>query len=624
MLLVALLLACDTTILCQDLRTESAGNLVQPFDVAVDPVRRRAFVSAHASPQVAVVDIDARAFVDRVQYGAVPLDVPRVAVDGEGVLYVASHAEPRVLVANVDTGVRAWVDTGYQGVRAPVGLPTGFAALATADGDSDVVVFDGAGRVVSRTPAGDGSALFAADGGTSLVLLRDGGELERLALPGLETAERCSAGIVASSGASLDDGTLVLASATEVAIVACGSPPTVITAGVDNQDVVSLGDRAVVFDRHGSGAGADPNLGMARIFDATGTVGGPFVTAKNTGFAGADPQTGSAWANSEGTAEVVRLDASTGALDAVRLGQQVDGIAVDPRPGRVGGLVLTGRLSSRVWRLDEVESGAVPPSAYAETFWPYSPTIDPGRDRLYLLRQADMVVERRDPDSLALEAEHDLGLGPNTSLYFGTLVPNHSRDTLLISHPGADLLVELSHEGRVLASVALGGPALTDDDHLGELQLVVAADGAVIVLRSGDGRLQRVDLDRGVEAQVHVGDAFAAAVDIARVDDASGLLYVGGRAFHLDDLTEDEASARDVARMVGPDPGRPGGWIAVRADERALVRLHPDGSVTGEVPFAERERKAGRFELDADAGRVVMVRSQAARACVVPISSFDR
>lgn len=615
-------LACQSPIVCQDLRTEDAGNLVQPFDVAVDPVRRRALVTAHAAAQVAVVDIDTREFVDRVQYGAVPLDTPRVAVDGAGTVYLTSHAKTHFLRADIDAETRTWIDSGYRGLREPVGLASGFAALAAGEGDSDVVLYDGSGRLVSSSPAGDGSALFVVDGGAALALLRASGDIERLSIPALTSMGRCPLGIAAQAGAQLDNGVLVLAAADQVAIVDCGSEAQVLAVGVDNKDVVSLGDRAVVFDRVGSGDDADPNLGLARVFDASGLVAGPFATGKNSGFAGADPQSGSAWVNSEGTAEVVRIDLSTGGLDAVKLGQHIDGLALDPREGREGGLVVTGRLSSRVARLDEIQSGAQPPGAEAETFWPYSPVIDTERGRLYVLRQADMVVECRDPDSLQGTAEFDPGLGPNTSLYFGTLALHTGRDTIILAHPEADMLVELSHAGDVVNTVPLGGPPLDDDDHLGELQVLVTGDGNVVVLRSGDGRLQRIDLDAGVTAQADLGNEFAAAVDILRADEANERLYVGGRAFDINDLVELEGQERAVARMVGPDPDHEDGWIAVDPTEQELLRLDADGVVTGRAAFAKRERKSGRFLVDAEARAVVMARSQAAHVCVVPTVAF--
>lgn len=599
---------------------------MQPFDLVVDPAARRAYLSAHSAPAVAIMNLDTGEFIESLVYDRSPLDVPRLAVDQAGVVYLTSFAESTFLRIEPGNHARRWIASGERGLRSVIGLETGFAAVVVRAGQSFIVVFSTDGRLLQEAEVADGTlTIMLLDGGARLGAFAPDGTLARYDLSTLAPLEACDLGFPAVSGAQLDDGTIVVANQQGIGLAGCaGEPPQFWRIGVDNQDVVSLGNEALVLDRKGDGGRFDPNFGVARVVNSGGVVPSrSFVTEKNSGFGGYDPSSQRVWVNSEGTSEACALDPAAGTILCTAVGEQLDGVAIDSREGHRGQLVLTGRLANLLTRLEQTGSPAATAPQREGIRWPYSPVIDADRNRLYVLSQTEMAVYVRDVDSLAAVDVFPLGLGPNTRITFGTVALHSARGTLLVTHPDVDALVELSAvSGEILHVFPLGGPALPAEEQIGDLQLLVNAEGDVFVIRTPDSRVQRVELPFGVTRTEWVDAALDARVSVGMLDDEKGLLYLGGTAVSQAELSRAEAEDYAVTRLIGPDPDRAGGWYAEGRDEKSVVRLDESGAIVAERRFADVKRTAGRFALNPDDRSVVLLRSQSAVVCEMPFEAL--
>ena len=606
-------------------------NHVQPFEIAVDPQRRRGFSTSLASRTVAVYDLDWSAVVAMVPIGPRPLVYPDVAVDDQGVAWITSYSHPPLVRLVPDNGERTFPEGEISLARRVVAVAGGGAVVLGNDREDRAVLalLDAAGvEIVSTVLDVDGLGLVALDDARIGVLVGgDGtGELEIRRLADLEVEERCDIPFPAGRGAALTDGTVLVASRTRVGRAGCGGEPAADWAtGIENQDVVALDDgTALVLDRIGPD---DPNLGVARRWGRDGPEDPDgFPTAKNTGYGAFDPVLGRVWANSEGTSEVVWLNPDEGALaGALRTGTHLDGLALDPEVE--GGVVLTGRLSDTVLRLDVFDAAA----RSDQVRWPFSPVIDPDRGRIWVLSQTSATVHGLDQATLVTQELLPTGDAPNGLLTFGTLDLHPERRTLLVAESAADALIELDPDGGgELGRWPLGGPAIDDPDVIGQLAVhPLPGDDAALVCRTTDGRVQRVDLaSRDVRTAWLDAPATAAlgegnAVHSTTLLPDRGLLYVGGVALDATTLDRRTESDLDVLRVVGVDPtDSEGALIAVDPGGRRLLRIAQDGELLGELTLADKEVRASMFRIDPVRERVLVLRSADARLCSFPIGDI--
>ncbi len=606
-------------------------NHVQPFEIAIDPERRRAFSTSLASRTVGIYDLDWSAVVAMVPIGPRPLVYPDVAVDELGVAWITSFGHPPLIRLEPDTGERSFPESGVSLARRVAAVPGGGAVVLGVDRDDRSLLIrhdpDGAvGASTSLDVAGLGLVPLA--GGRVGVLSADGGAgtLEIRELTDLELLDSFEIPFPASRGAELADGTVLVTSRTKVGRAGCGGEPGVVwESGIENQDVVALPDgTALVLDRIGPD---DPNLGVARRWGRDGPVDTTgFATAKNTGYGALDPDTGRIWANSEGTSEVVWLDPEARTVAGeLRTGTHLDGVALDPE--REGGVVLTGRLSDTVLRLEVFDAAA----RGEQVPWPFSPVVDPERERIWVLSQTTATVHGLDRASLAVEERFPTGDPPNGLLTFGGLALHPERRTLLVAESSADALIELDPTGGAeLGRWPLGGPPIDDPDLIGQLALhPLPGEDAVFVCRTTDGRVQRIDLVSGDVRTAWLGADVLGALgegnavgSVALLPDA-GLLYVGGTALDTGTLDRRPDADRNVLRIVGPDPTDvAGAIIAVDPGGRRLLRLAPDGELLGELTLTDHEVRASLFRVDPLRERVLVLRSADARLCSFPLGDM--
>ncbi|MFZ5475873.1 MAG: hypothetical protein ACOZNI_03785 [Myxococcota bacterium] len=579
---------------CADLREETFGNLVQPFEIAVDPDTRTAWATGLASKSIAAFDLDTGEEIRTLPLADRPLATPDVVLDAAGVAFVGSGSHPALVRYDVVAGERTDLTT-FSGVDALVPYGDGVFVLGRVGGARTLARLDGAGEPVASREIDatglvahpDGVIALAEDG----ILLDEGlAEIDRCALPFPDTQR----------GAVLADGRVVVADDHHVGF--CDGEAWEV--GNENKDVIPWGSGALVLDRIGDD---DPNLGVARFVDDGVTT--LFATGKNTGYGAIDPVTGLLWANSEGTSEVLAFDPTTGErVFATRAGTFVDGVTLDPDDP--GTLYLTGRLSDTIARVD---SATV--TAWSEAVrWPYSPVV--AGERLWVLSQTDGVLVGLDRETLAVEESHPLDVGPNPLLTFGSVTWHATRGTLFAAESHADALFEVSPGEGVVNRWDLGGPAIADADEIGEL--LVRWDettGDAYVSRSNDGRVVRVDPDAGVVATAFLPVADGDRMDLLRVFGERGRAWLGPYAFDLADLGRRADLDLPVARLVGPWKGEDGEWVALAEDGRSLVHVGEDGGVDGELPIAEEDLHATVFRLDGGGQRVLMGRSYQALAC---------
>ena len=615
---------------------EDQPNHVQPFEIGVDPTARRVFSTSLGSRTVAVIDADEQVVDRMLPTGSRPLAYPDIAVDEHGIAWVTARQVPPVLRYDLDTGERT--DTAAQLARTGTGIPApggGVVLLGfEGDGTQALVLIDGGGEVVTHRTLEHGAFWILPVDDDHIGLLRrfdgalccdDGFEL--LSLPSLEPVSTCDLPFPSQRGAALDDGSVAVADKFHLGFVGCdGEAPVGWTVGAENKDVISLGDVAMVLDRTGSGEGWDPNWGVARILDRDGVIDDrTFVTGKNTGYGALDPTTGLVWANSEGTTEVLALDPLAGEVVAgIRTGTFLDGLVTDPEADGV--IYATGRLSNTFARIDNGEWT----TEHTDVPWPFSPQVDISRDRVWVISQLESTIHGHRRSDLAPEVVIDPGLGTNRLLTFGTLALHPSRQTLFFAHSATDQLLEIQPDTQqVLATWDLGGPLIEAWDDIGELLVrVEGGSGVLIVCRSNDGRIQRIDPDapdvqtvwlQGEDA-VALGEGNA--VDFAVVVPRQDLLYVGGLALDANTLERLPDRDLDVHRVVGPHPGKPNQLLVV-THENHLARLSRDGVKLGSVPFAAHDLHSTVFRIDGKNDAVAMVRAHDAYVCWIEVSDLN-
>jgi len=633
--LFLLLAGCPYRPECTPLRPyEDLRNHTSTFEIALDVTRRRVYASSLVAPTVVELDADSGEVLDVHVLAFDPIARAEVAVDDQGVLWLAGDSPTFLARRDPEGGSR----TEY---RSPLTNATGIAPVPgggvlvsgrLVDDRPQLLLVDADGvtaepvpleaRVRSLAPLGDEVGLFYD---------REIAGLERRSLPGLELIESCDLPFVATRGARLDDGSWVIAHEDQVGLVRCdGTPGQAWTVGSENHDVISLGSQALVLERLGDPAqGFDPNYGVALRVGPDGLEERPaYATAKNTGFGAYDPVTGLLWVNSEGTSEVWGLDADTGAVvHRTRTGTFLDGLALDPTETDV--VFATGRLSDTVVRIDE---GAVTAST-EDVFWPFSPQIDADRDRLWVWAQADAQVVGLDRHSLEVAEVWDPGFGPNGLLTFGSLIYHPKRRTLFVAESRADVLVEWDPDtGQEVRRWSLGGPLVRDPDAIGELLVLVDPDSeALLVARSNDARVQRIDPDsRTIDTTVWLDDdlvqdlADGSAMDFARVSQPDEVIYVGGTALDLETLAVRPELELEASRVIGVHPRRPGERLVVDPERRELWSLDAASKdVRGRLGFAQQDLMAVIFRVDHERDAVVMTRSREAYVCPFDVTEIE-
>ena len=154
-----------------------------------------------------------------------------------------------------------------------------------------------------------------------------------------------------------------------------------------------------------------------------------------------------------------------------------------------------------------------------------------------------------------------------------------------------DLLAEVDPDGAgVVAVWNLGGPLITDRDQIGELAVLVAPDGAVLVARSNDGRVQRIEPDgstvytRWVPEVEGRGLPEESYTDFARM--MGEVLYVGRYAVDSRSLERRGGDDLRANRLVGEFPGSTIWSVVLDTERHVMGGADAAGRRMGEVPYA--------------------------------------
>jgi hypothetical protein len=436
---------------CPDLEPDNNfPNNIQPFEVAIDATARLVYLTALGTPTVAVVDMDTATLVGMIPLGGSAVTRPDLAVDADGSVWVVGEKGFGAMRVNRTSLESFESDLLIEGDALLPG-PDG-SMLLTGQAGPGVPWASGAVLLGVGPDGGFQAGEALADGAPGLISIDDGarvgvilrtGQLEIRDASTLVLEETCELPFSAQRGAQLDSGAIVVSDDTHIGVVPCrGVDGWATEIGVENKDVISLGDSALVLDRIGAD-GWDPNLGVAWRVTATGVDPLPaFETAKNTGYGALDPVTGLVWMNSEGTGEVWAMDPTTGEIQAeVRTGLFVDGLAISP--SQAGRRYVTGRLTDTVLRVDD---GALSLDVPDAVRWPWSPVIDEDRGLLWLLSQTSGVVHGFDLDTLSWVDSIETKQGPNPLLTFSGLGLDPHTGDLWLAESNSDQLLRISPE----------------------------------------------------------------------------------------------------------------------------------------------------------------------------------
>jgi hypothetical protein len=380
--------------------------------------------------------------------------------------------------------------------------------------------------------------------------------------------------------AQLEGGDWAISQETRLSLLRCPSGEwSQLEVGRENRSAIALpGGGFASLDRIGADGTHDPNWGLLRRYTSElSRVGEVWPTGKNSGYGALDPETGLVWMNSEGTAELWAMEPESGALvHRVRLGEHIESVAVEEEGRQIW---FSGRLSNLHGRID-LDSGELRRVSDLIT-WPVAPVMAEGW--LYLLDQLNSTLHRVDPQSLEVAERWELGLSVNTLLTLSDMAWSPERGTLLIAQAADDLLLEFDPaEGRELARWELAGPAISEPDMAGRVEVVPLGDAAVVV-RSTDGALSRVDLESGDVLGGDLPDGGIAALRSAHLLDATCLSEDGSRLwvgrFALDPadlglLWELESGVDLILHDAGE-----GELLAWRDQPDSLVVLDAEGAI---------------------------------------------
>jgi len=622
----------ERRVLCTQLAPfDGMRNHLQPFAVAVDAEHRRAYSASLWHASLGVFDLDSAEPLAMTPTGPEAPTEPGLAVGWGGEVWLLSSSTPALVRFRSPSGGRAMVAEPLR--HADSAVPVGGGAMVVLgtlrDGEQvlqrigptgaagDAVPMERRGRHL--VPLHDGRlAVLMQGGGEGGLSIRDPGTLAQVA--------SCDLPFEANYGAGLEDGTVVVAEDERIGLAGCdGAEPKQWRHGTENREVVSIGGAALVLDRTG-GEGGDPHRGMAWWVDSGGIqLERSFPTGKHTGHGAYDPVKERVWLNAKGTSELLVMDPSSGSVDArLRTGTYLDGLALDPELDDV--VYGVGRLSNTVVRVEGAEATAW----NEDVFWPFTPVVDPGRDLVWVLSQGRSTVHGLSRSDLSERRVLDPQLEPDRFLTFGSIALHPTRGTLFLAQGELDLVLELEPDsGAVLGRWELGGPLIQERTDIGQLWLQIdPQSGSILVARSNDARVVRLDPDQGVVATARLGSAVADALsegtsmEFARLVEPD-LLYVGGTALDAVSLKPRPESDLDAALVLGHHPDGDAGLLGVSSDSLSFVLFDGDGQPRRQRGFATRALPSLRYALDEQRGELVMIRAREGRICWFPLAELE-
>ncbi len=608
---------------------EGLRNHLQPFALAVDSERRRAYSASLWNNSMGVFDLDSLEPLAMLPTGTEAPSDPTVAVGAGGDAWLLSSASPALVrFASLASG-RALYREPLRQADSAVALDDGSMVVLGTNTEGLQVLqrFDRVGvRGESVALERRGRHLVLTPDRRLALLLQGGGEggLSFRDPVSLQEMKSCELPFEANYGAVLDDGTTVVSAGERIGLAGCdGKPAEAWTHGIENREVVSIGHAALVLDRTG-GEGRDPHKGMAWWVDAGGIhVDRSFATGKHTGHGAWDPVAQRVWLNAKGSSEILVADPEAGqVVERIRTGTYLDGLTLDPLLDDV--VYGVGRLSNTVVRVENAE-----PTAWNHSiFWPFTPVVDTERDLVWVLSQGTSVVYGLDRSDLSIERTLDPGFEPDRWLTFGSIALHPSRKSVFLAHGELDRVLEIDPEsGVTVGRWELGGPLIEERKNIGQVWMEVHPDGSLIILRSNDARLQRLDPEAGLEATAWLGEELAAELAVATSMESSRLVspelvYVGGRAVNAQSLERLPELDLDSALVLGPHPDDGVGMLGVGPESCTLRLFGADGQALRERRFASVTQPSLRYALDEQRRELVLVRAREGRICWFPLSEL--
>lgn len=576
-------------------------NHLLPLYVGIDPGGNSLYTSCNALPTIAEIDLVAGELVWVHDLGFDHPGHAKVFPDGADRVWFSWEGEPGdPTVIRLDPATREvdHLDTGLLSIYHGVGLRDGGVAFAgqrggLAPSQTALQILDRRGEIVTEAILGAEVIAMIQDSDGALALLIRSAEGQRAGVFRLrptdlaiidECLEPEAEPFAGGFGmlAELPDGGYAAAQDDAVHRIHCDGQPwrrQQLTDG--HRDIVVVDEQILVFNGTGTDETAGPNWGIARRWDHDLEPLDPwYATGKNSRYGRADRESGLVWFNSEGTTEVWGMDPADGSIvHRIQLGEHIESLAVSPQ-GRV---LYTGRLSN-AFGLVDFEDETVHDVREAVT-WPVAPVWQ--GTTVWLLDQLASTLYEIDGETLAILDVHDLGLDDNTLLTFSDVAYHAGRQTVFVAHSEQGVLVE--YDPRLHVPVQrwqLHGPALSDDDLTGRLELFVL-DHGVITFRNADGVFNLVDPDQDEVAgwtQLHPEDVDALRAD-KRIDQglrtANGQrIYAGG--FAVDTATLQRRPEYDLPVTALIADLHDGVFLGWRQDDLAVVVVDSDGQTLAE------------------------------------------
>ena len=576
------------------------ANQLMVSRVVLDPDRSRAYTVAHMIGTVGEIDMETHELLAMHDLTAIFGPEPdglEIAVDIDGVLFISSNSAPALTRFDPQSGEAEVLDVEMAacgtalprdegGVIAACRVGTDIASLLVLDAEGQVLYTEPlAAGVVDMTITQDQQHIACYMPRTD-----DGGRIEVRDEATLELVHSCAAPEGGTKILELERGGFALMGTEEIHLVPCSSePPVSVSYGYENRDMLELDDGLLVADRVDVEELAGAIWSRGRVLGIPGLqLERSFYTGKNCVSLALDEETGQVWLQSEDTGEIWVLDPSDGTiLDKIPVGRHAESLV----PGSPGELYFSGRLSTEVSHVDLV-GGVITPFS-GTPIWPVSPRLV--GDELWVVDSPTTSVHALDTTTLSLTQSHDPDVGEESVEYFkGELFSglgwHEGRGTLFVGYTRANTLHEVDPVGgEVLAEWALSGQE-PEFDQNGIIEVHVT-DTAIYTLRTTRGNLTKIRLESHLGGEDDV--TFSAAVELSEaqyatmakatlfgqglMDEESGLFYIGGFAFDMEDLSEVPERERAITQMLGKL--HQDAWIAWDSDASKVVVLDDAGEV---------------------------------------------
>ncbi len=568
----------------------AGGNALKLFDVDLDPVRRRIYVSSILTPFLAVLDADSGQPLGWVDTGLTGYHLPRLAVDeASGLVYVLETESGRLVEVDPAsggvTGRALEFGTSASGVAVAAGR-----VLVTIAHLDEVRIHRISDLAFERTfgaadgisgPQGmavsDGQVLVATSAGVAVLDPAAGsGELVRAAVPGaIEVA--------------VDLETRRYWLATDHKVVALDGRGSVLASRrldprVENiVHLPGLDLLAVLTEDGGMPVGRPAVVGSIEFLDPDTLES---RTAVTTGMKSArlafDEGRDRLFVAEMGEGSVSVVDVSSsgtiGVEATIDVSAAIEALAVHPDDTRV---YLLSRLGGSVLHVHEPATGSL--KTIAMDPWPVEMIVHPGRRELLVFCQFSSTVLVVDLRRDAVVARIDLtrsGVAPCVTHYLASLALDEARDRLYVSIPEQGRLVSIDVAGRRVETVAsIFDPISQETDEgteVGRYQLAVdAADGRLYAWLRDERELRALDETFAVRSTLRFRASDFADNDfeahLLALDPAGRRLFVGPHVVSLAGSAPARVGLLSGVECVASTSGE--AFLGVEADDDGTIRL---------------------------------------------------